>query len=127
MASTALILGGKGTPQCQDGALIRYSVGPGLTMAQFIHQGGKIATRVLNTGYDGPLKPKSYIQDFFSEAEKRERALDELYKADRDNLTKEHKQLLNHCHDLLKYALPEYVLLQFLSVRRVLIGTPGPQ
>ena len=67
----------------------------------------------------GPLSPKSDIREFFSEGEERERALDKLYKADRDdNLTKQHKKLLRRCHDLLKYALPEYVLLQ--SVYRFL-------
>ena len=123
MTSNALVPSAKGTPRCpEDGTLIRYSGGPGLTMAQIIDQGGKIVTRVCNTGYDGPLKHESYIQAFFSEAgpEKRERALDKLYKADRDNLTKEHHQLLDHCHDLLKYALPEYVILQSISIRRVL-------
>ena len=76
-------------------------------MAQFIDAGGEIITQVLNTGYNGPLKIKSYIQDFFFEAENRERVLDELYKADREYQMKEHKKPLKSCHDLLKYALPE--------------------
>ena len=118
MNSNALILvGGSDTLQC-DGTLIRPGVG--LTMAQLMNAGGKVVTRVLNTGYKGPYNPKNHIQDFFSEGEARERALDELYKADRDDLTKQHKQLLKHCHALLEYALPEYVLLRSITVRRAL-------
>jgi len=120
--SNALILGGKGAPRYQDGTLIRRGVG--LTMAQFMHEGGKVVTQVLNIGYDGPLKPKSYIQEFSSEGDVRERALDELYKADRDKMTKEHKRLLKHCRDLSKYALPEYVLPQSICRYSSLIDTP---
>ena len=78
----------------------------------------KIAALVSNAGYSGPLKPKSYIRDFFSEAEERETALDGLYagSADWNNLMTQHSQLLKNCHDLLKYALPEYVSLK-ISVR----------
>jgi len=114
MDSNALILHGSDT---QDGTLIRPGVG--LTMAQFMNAGGKVVTRVLNAGYSGPYDPKNHIQDFFSEGKERERALDELYKADRNDLTKQHKQLLEHCHALLKYALPEYVL-QSITARRAL-------
>ena len=85
-------------------------------MAQFIHAGGKIASLVSNAGYSGPLKPKSYIRDFFAEAEERETALDELYAADWSNPSTQHNQLLKNCHDLLKYALPEYVFFN-ISVR----------
>lgn len=109
MTSNSLILGGNDTQQCvEDGTLIRRGVG--LTVAQFLQAGGKVFAWGLNIGYSGPDVPKQYIQDFFSETERRERALDELYNADRNNLTKQHKQLLKNCHDLLKYALPEYVL-----------------
>ena len=116
MDSNALILqvGGSDT---QDGTLVRGGVG--LTMAQLMNAGGKVVTRVLNAGYTGPYNPKNHIQDFFSEGEERERALDELYKADRDDLSKRYKQLLKHCRALLKYALPEYVL-QSITVRRAL-------
>jgi len=85
-------------------------------MAQFIHKGGKITSLVSSAGYSGPFKPKSYIKDFFSEAEEREKALDKLYAADWSNPTKEHNQLLKNCHDLLKYALPECVYEIHLSV-----------
>jgi len=120
MTSNSLILVSAHSHQCEDdtlgdhsqqredGTLIRRGVG--LTMAQFLQAGGDCIALGLNIGYNGPKAPKKRIQDFFSEAERRERALDGLYNADRNNLTKQHKQLLKSCHDLLKYALPEYVL-----------------
>jgi len=91
MNSNALILqvGGSDALQCQDGTLIRPGVG--LTMAQLMNAGGKVVTRVLNFGYSGPYDPKNHIQDFFSEGKERERALDDLYKADRDDLSKRYK------------------------------------
>jgi len=107
MTRNALVPAGEVTPRCQD---LIHRNGAGLTMAQFIHRGGKIAALVSNAGYSGPLKPKSYIRDFFSEEEEREKTLDGLYTADWSNLTTQHNQLLEKCHDLLKYALPEYVL-----------------
>lgn len=108
MTSDSLILFGDHSQQCEDGTLIRRGVG--LTVAQFLQAGGNVIAWAVNTGYSGPNVPKQRIQDFFSEAERRERALDGLYNADRNNLTKQHKQLLKSCHDLLGYALPEYVL-----------------
>jgi len=122
MTSNSLILVGNGTRQFADGTLIRRGVG--LTVAQIMGAGGKIVTRVLNVGYSGPNVPKRHIHQFFSEAEQRECALDELHKADWGNLTKPYAKLQNHCRDLLKYALPEYVLLRYITVRRALIGIP---
>jgi len=108
MTSNSLIpLGEEDTLPVQDGTGTLIRRGVGLTMAQLMHAGGKVVTRVLNIGYSGPNDPKNRIQEFFSEMEKRESALDKLYKADSDNLTKRHKQLLKDCHDLLQYALPE--------------------
>lgn len=111
MTSTHLIPFVDSTPQREDGTLIRRGE-LGMTVAQIMHEAGKVITAVLDAGYRGPHDPQNCIQKFFSEAEKRERALDELYEANRDHdlWTKAHQQLLKHCHDLLKYARPKYVL-----------------
>lgn len=82
--------------------------GPGLSMFQFARQGGKIINTILNTTFRGPNGPKSKIDRFFADGITRQQALDELY-MNRDHLTKRQKKLREHCHDLLKYAIPEYV------------------
>jgi len=111
MTSKSLIPVDNSTLQCEDGTLLRHGV-VGMTIAQIMHEGGKVVTEVLDAGYCGPHDPKNCIQEFFSEAEKRERALDQLYETNRghDLRTKAHQQLLKHCQDLLKYARPECVL-----------------
>jgi len=112
MTSKSLIPVDNSTRQREDSTLrLRRGV-VGMTIAQIMHEGGKVVTAVLNAGYCGPHDPKIRIQEFFSEAEKRERTLDQLYEANRghDVRTKAHQQLLKHCHNLLKYARPEYVL-----------------
>jgi len=109
--SQALIrVGSKRECQVTDpnaGVLIRR--GPGLTISQFIHKGGKLVDSVLSHSFSGPLNPKLNLQNIFSDGEARERALDELHKAHRDDPMNQHK-VLNLCHELLKYASPKYAL-----------------
>lgn len=90
-----------------SGVLVRQ--GPGLSMFQFARQGGKLFNSILNTTFRGPNGPKSNIDGFFADGIIRERALDELH-ANRYNLTKQQEKLREHCQDLLKYAIPEYIL-----------------
>ncbi|KAF8803961.1 hypothetical protein BYT27DRAFT_6703919 [Phlegmacium glaucopus] len=106
MTSSALILSSP-LPQHKETALFLRR-GPGLTVFQFVNAGAKSIDSVLKATFRGPKGPKAKIDKFFSEDEAREGALDELYKADRDNhLTKQHKSLLHNCRDLLTYANPQ--------------------
>lgn len=71
--------------------------GPGLTVFQFTNSCAKLIDPVLNSTFRGPMGPKAKIDKFFSEDKARERALDELHKADRVNLTNQHKKLHDYC------------------------------
>jgi len=123
MNFNALIPYNNGTPQRQDTHSSLIRTGPGYLVALGLDQGGRLIDLVANFGYVGPDRRQKQIQDFFSEAEKREEALDKLHRArDSDSLETEHEKLLKYCCDLLKYALPKYVLLQSRSVSRALIN-----
>jgi len=90
MNSNALIHFDSSTSQ-RRGALIRG--GPGYIVGLGLDQGGKLIDLVANFGYVGPDRRQHQIQDFFSKAEKREQALDELYRTrDNLNLKAEHEE-----------------------------------
>ncbi|KAF8800987.1 hypothetical protein BYT27DRAFT_7148106 [Phlegmacium glaucopus] len=126
MTSSALILP---RPQNQETALLLRQ-GPGLTVFQFVNSCAVSIDSVLNATFRGPKGPKAKIDDFFSEDQARERVLDELYKADRVNLTKLHKKLQGYCRDLLKYANPkshtvDTQLVTFKIIVAVVTRYPG--
>ena len=109
MPSSALILSSP-CPQPQQETALLLRRGPGLTVFQLVNFGAEYIDLCLNATFRGPKGPKDKIDNFFSENEAREKALDELYRSDHDNLTKQHKKLRGYCRGLLKYANAKYVL-----------------
>lgn len=107
MTSNALISNSPLTRNQETALYLRR--GPGLTVFQFVNAGARPIESVLKATFHGPKGPKAKIDKFFSEGEARESVLDELYKADWVNPTKQHKKLLHNCRDLLTYANPQYV------------------
>lgn len=100
------------TPRRRDTALSGIMVrrGPGLTMLQLARFGGEVVERIADFSifkFRGPNHLMLQIGNYFGHDDMRQVALDELH-AKRDRLPKRHA-LREHCHKLLKYALPQCV------------------